>query len=153
MSLSGMMEFRSLHFCSIRHDWVREMRSRRTLNKSWLTHTDLEEDGKEKNHIKGTTVTSTSRVACTSANWALMMSNLIFSWTARATLFLSKGSVSQRESVLSYKQLSTLQPGWSTDLLYIWICSSTLGRHSLAKLWPHGQKSPDCPTCTTEIFK
>lgn len=46
MSSSGMIEFRSLHFCSIRHDWVREMRSRRTLNKSWLTHTDLEEDRK-----------------------------------------------------------------------------------------------------------
>lgn len=52
MSLSGIIEFRSLHFCSIRHDWVRETRSRRTLNKSLLTYTDLEKDSERKKNYR-----------------------------------------------------------------------------------------------------
>ena len=62
------------------------MRSRRIMNNSSLARSGLEKKGK---HMKGAQI---SGLSYTSTNWALMASNLTFSWTALATLFLSNGS-------------------------------------------------------------
>lgn len=55
----------------------------------------------EKGNVKGAQL---SGLECTSANWALMASNLILSWTARATLFLSNGS--EKQAIADYSLIS-----------------------------------------------
>lgn len=52
------------------------------MNNSYLARSGLENEER----------TRLSKLQRTSANFALMASNLSFSWTALATLFLSKGS-------------------------------------------------------------
>ena len=87
-ALIGRIEFRSCLSCSIREACAdTEMTSRRIMSNLWLA---------DKNRTKTAWL---SCLACTSANSALMASNLIFSWTALATLFLSNGSKTQGTAV------------------------------------------------------
>lgn len=59
------------------------------MNNSYLACSGLENEEQ----------TRLSKLQRTSANFALMASNLSFSWTALATLFLSKGSETKRVTV------------------------------------------------------
>lgn len=83
-----------------------------------------------------------------------MASNLAFSWTARATLFLSNGSETQRIAALPHIPVicevptvvaCSTQSNWY--LLRKCICFSTVENSSSAALWPLGQRSHIYPIC------
>lgn len=96
MSPTGRMEFRSFLCFSIWHDCA--VTERWEAGGLWIT---LSHSGLEKGNMKGAQL---SGLECTSANWALMASNLILSWTARATLFLSNGS--EIQAIADYNLIS-----------------------------------------------
>ncbi len=90
MALTGRIEFRSFLCCSIRDDWAET--EKWEAGGLWITHGWPTVAWRKKENKNGAQL---SGLACTSTNWALMVSNLIFSWTALATLFLSNGSETQ----------------------------------------------------------
>lgn len=102
MALTGRIEFRSFLPCSIRHDCADT--ERWEAGGLWITHSWPTATRGKKENMKRAQL---SGVVCTSANWVLMALNLIFSWTALATLFLSNGSERQEIAVAH------------------WVCSNT----------------------------
>lgn len=90
MALTGRIEFKSFLCCSIRYDCTDT--ERWEAGGLWITHGWPTATWSTKENMKGAQL---SGLACTSTNWALMASNLTFSWTALATLFLSNGSETQ----------------------------------------------------------
>lgn len=154
MALTGRIEFRSFLCCSIRNDC--------TSTKGWeagglwIIHGWPTVVWGRRDDMRGAQL---SGLVCTWANWALMASNLTFSWTALATLFLSKGSETQENCCTVTGTLGpflhwlSCYPHSSVYLPHICICFSTLENCSWAELWPLEPRSRAYPTCKNKSKK